>query len=159
MGICRGGRYSGRADRNGEGVGMSSKPQRNEDRFYRYPTHRVAAVVDDDAQLDAALAALAAEGLDVAGVNVLSGADGVRLLDRAGARHGPRSRLVRLLQHGAAEMEVLKDHERALKEGHRVVYVPARNPDEADRIARIVREAGGYYPLYFRRWSVERPSV
>jgi hypothetical protein len=138
---------------------MSSEPRRNEDRFYRYPMHRVVAVVDDDAQLDAALRALEAAGMDVTAVNVLSGADGVRLLDRTGARHGLRSRLLRFLQRGALEMDVLRDHERALKDGRRVVYVPARNPGEADRVARMLREAGGYYPLYFRRWSVEKPSV
>ncbi len=136
---------------------MSSEPRRNEDRFYRYPMHRVVAVVDDDAQLDAALAALAAAGLEVTGVNVLSGPDGVRLLDRTGVRHGVRSRLLRFLQRGASEMDVLRNHERALNDGHHLVYVPARNADEAQRVAGMLRDAGGHYLLYFRRWSVEKP--
>lgn len=138
---------------------MSAQPRRNEDRFYRYPMHRVAAIVDDDAHLDAAMRALQEAGLDLTGVNVLSGAEGARLLDRTGVRHGLAARLLRFLQRGAYEMDALRDHERALKDGHHVIYVPARNPPDADRVAAILRASGGYYPLYFRRWSIEEPSA
>jgi hypothetical protein len=42
---------------------MSGKPRRNEDRFYRYPMHRVVAIIDEDSQLDAALHELVRTGL------------------------------------------------------------------------------------------------
>lgn len=34
---------------------VSARPRRNEHRIYRYPMHRVAAIVDDDADCDAAM--------------------------------------------------------------------------------------------------------
>jgi hypothetical protein len=138
---------------------MTARPRHNEDRFYRYPTRRVVAVVDETAQLDAALHALEAGGVDVSGVNVLSGAEGLRLLDRKGVGHGLRSRLVRLLQRGAYEMDALRDHERALKDGHHLIYVPVRSRAEADKVTGLLHGAGGYYVLYFWRWSVEKPPA
>jgi hypothetical protein len=39
--------------------------RRNEDRFYRYPTDRIVAVVDDEPSLEAALAGLERPGSTV----------------------------------------------------------------------------------------------
>jgi hypothetical protein len=138
---------------------VSQQPRRNEDRFYRYPMNRVVAILDDDAHVDAALEALAAAGIDTTRVNVLSGTDGARLLDRAGRRHGLRSRLLRLAQRTAAEDDALRLHEQALQDGHHIIYVPVRPRDEADRVAGLLREAGGYHLRYFRRWYVEKWQV
>jgi hypothetical protein len=141
-----------------EGIALSQQPRRNEDRFYRYPMNRVVAILDYEAHVDAALEALAAAGINTTRVNVLSGTDGVHLLDRAGLRHGLRARLLRLAQRTAYEDDALRLHEQALQDGHHIVYVPVRSRDEADRVAGLLREAGGYHLLYFRRWSVEKPQ-
>jgi hypothetical protein len=42
--------------------------RRNEDRFYRYPTDRIVAVVDDEPSLEAALAGLEEAGIDLSKV-------------------------------------------------------------------------------------------
>ena len=63
---------------------MTGPPRRNEDRFYRYPKNRVVAIIADDAHLSAALRDLDGVGVNMPDVNVLSGADGARLLDRTG---------------------------------------------------------------------------
>jgi hypothetical protein len=134
---------------------MSGQPRRNEDRFYRYPMHRVVAIIDDESQVDAALDHLGRAGVEVTGVNVLSGPQGARLLDRSGTGHGLRARLVRLAQRGAYEIDVLRAHERALNDGHHVIYVPVRGDNERRKVVDILRAAGGHYLLHFRAWSIE----
>jgi hypothetical protein len=101
------------------------QPRRNENRFYRYPMRRVSAIIDDDAGLQAALDALPQTGVDVSKVHVLTGQVGARLLDRRGTGHGLPARLLRLAQWGAYEGNALEAHERALKNGHNVIFVPA----------------------------------
>jgi hypothetical protein len=134
---------------------MSKQPRRNEDRFYRYPMQRIVAVIDDDAGLRTALSALEQLGVDVAKVNVLTGPEGARLLDRFGTGHGLRGRLLRLAQRGAFEGNALQAHERALKEGRHVVFVPARGKERSSGVADALRVAGGHYLLNFRMWSIE----
>jgi hypothetical protein len=131
------------------------QPRRNEVRFYRYPLRRVVAVIDDDANVQAALRALEQAGVDVTKVNVLMGLEGARLLDRTGAGHGLRARLLRLAQWGAYEGDALNYHERALNDGRNVIYVPVRGDDQRVRVVDILRAAGGHYLLYFRLWSIE----
>jgi hypothetical protein len=133
---------------------MTGQPRRNEKRFYRYPKHRVVAIIDDGAQLDAAVHDLDRAGIDVAGVNVLSGPDGAHLLDRSGADHGLRARLLRLVQGGAYESDALHAHEQALNDGHHVIYVPIRGPNDRTKTAETLRTAGGRYLLYFGAWSI-----
>lgn len=134
-----------------------NQPHRNEERFYRYPMHRVAAVIDDDADVDIALGALPRVGVDVASVDVLSGPEGARVLDRTGTRHGVRARLLRLLQRGAFEGDALETHERALNQGRHVVFVPVRNEEQLSAVTEVLRSARGHQLLRFRRWSIEKP--
>jgi hypothetical protein len=134
---------------------MSQQPRRNEARFYRYPMRRIVAIIDDDAKLQAALDALQQAGVDVTKINVLTGSEGARLLDRQGIRQGLRARLLRLAQLGAYEGDALRNHERALNEGQSVIYVPVRGEDQRSRVVDILRAAGGYYLLHFRPWSIE----
>jgi hypothetical protein len=134
---------------------MSQEVRRNEPRFYRYPMKRIAAIINEDQSLERALHDLAEAGVKLKDVNVLTGPEGVRLLDRRGVRRGLRSRLLRVAQSTAYERTVLDVHERALKEGHHIIYVPARGDDQIQKVVDILRRAGGHYLLYFHRWTVE----
>jgi hypothetical protein len=130
-------------------------PRQNEQRFYRYPMNRIVAVMDDKPRLDAALADLDRAGVDLASVNVLSGEQGAALLDVTGARHGVRGRLLRLVQRGASEADLLQAHLKALQAGGNVVYVPVKGPDERQQVLRALRKAGGHHLTHFRRWATE----
>jgi hypothetical protein len=134
---------------------VEGQPRRNDDRFYRYPSHRVVAIVDHAADVDEAVSELQQIGVDTAHVDVLSGPEGARLLDRTGRRHGLRARLLRWAQRGAYEGETLRAHEHALNDGKHVIYVPVRGEEERTQVARILRAAGGSSLLYFRGWSIE----
>lgn len=134
---------------------MTEQPRLNE-RSFRYPTRRVTGIMDHDSQVATVVERLPDAGVDVAAVNILSGPEGVRLLDRSGARHGRAGRLLRRIQRSGYESAALDIHHQALNSGRHVIYVPVGDADQAVRVAAILREAGASYLLYFRRWSIEQ---
>jgi hypothetical protein len=134
---------------------MSEQPRFNEDRYYRYPKGRIAAVLNDDRNLEEALAHLPEADVNLADVNVLSGFEGMQLLDRKGARRGLRSRLLRIAQLTAYEGTALDNHEQALRNGHYIIYVPVKGEQQTQSVLDILRRAGGHYLLQFHRWTVE----
>lgn len=135
---------------------MSDQPGRNRSRFYTYPMHRMVAILDDVAGLETALGKLREAGVDVAHVDVLTGPEGARLLDRRGKRHGFLGRLLRLVQWTASENDALDVHADALENGRNVVYVPVEGEDQKARAAAALRAAGGHHLVYFGRWTTER---
>ena len=132
-----------------------TKPRHNQKRHYRYPMHRIVAVIDDDAGTEAALNALPDAGVDVAAVDVLSGPEGARLLDTTGTRHGLRGRLLRLVQQGAYEGNALQTHDEALRAGGNVIYVPVRATTSVTWSSTSSTQPGARCALYFRRWNVD----
>lgn len=138
---------------------MTGPARHNEDRFYRYPKNRIVAVLPDDAHLKSALGTLESLDVSVPDVNVLSGPDGAHLLDRTGADHGLRARLLRTFQRGAYEVDALRRHEEALRAGEHVIYIPVRGKDQAKKVAAAVHGAGGRYVLYFGAWTVGQLSA
>jgi hypothetical protein len=131
------------------------QPRRNEKRYYRYPLHRIVAVLDDPPNLGLALADLGSAGYDVSKVNVLSGPQGARLLDPTGVRHGLRGRLLRWRQGYGYESDALGVHTDALVNGRHVVYVPVNGDQERRRVLDVLRARGGHHLLHFRRWTIE----
>jgi hypothetical protein len=131
------------------------RPRRNEKRFYRYPLHRIVAVVDDAPSLGLALADLGSAGYDVSRVNVLSGPQGARLLDPTGVRHGLRGRFLRWRQGYGYETDALGVHTDALVNGRHVIYVPVNGDQERQRVLDVLRGRGGHHLLHFRRWTIE----
>jgi hypothetical protein len=136
---------------------INRQPLHNERRFYRYPMFRVAAILDDADDTRTALDALDRAGVDVSKINLLTGQEGARVLDRTGRRHGRAARLLRLLQQGAYEGEALEAHEHALEDGHNVIFVPVQGNEESYRVIEILRAAGGRYVLHFHPWHVALP--
>jgi hypothetical protein len=134
---------------------MSQQPRFNEDRYYRYPKNRIAAILNDDGSLDEALKHLPQANVELRDVNVLSGPEGIRLLDRRGVRRGLRSRLLRIAQLTAYEGTALNNHEQALRSGHYIIYVPVKGEEQIRGVVDILRGARGHYLLQFHRWTVE----
>jgi hypothetical protein len=118
--------------------------------------NRVAAIFDDSAGVTAALPQLEQAGFDLTGVNVLSGREGVRLLDLEGAGQGLWARALRVLQRGGAfEGETLRIHDSALRNDQAIVFVPVRKDGEEQNVARILHRCGGRSMFRFRRWTID----
>lgn len=135
---------------------VGDQPHRNEPLFYRYPMQRLVAVLDEEAGVDEALQRLRGIGVDLSAVHVLSGTTGAALLDRRGEEHGLMARLLRLLQWTSSEDDTLEIHDRALRDGGHVLYVPVRGEDRKERVAEALRAAGGHHLVYFGRFTTEK---
>jgi hypothetical protein len=133
---------------------VADLPHRNENTFYRYPLHRVVTVIDDEKDIETALSRLDGIGIDRRQIVVLSGPQGAKLLDSSGKKHGLHGRLLRFLQQGAYEGDVLHRHEAALNRGASVVYVPVRGDRQQSQVADVLRASGGSGLDYFGRWSI-----
>jgi len=128
----------------------------NVNQFYRYPMNRVAAIFDDFEGVTKVLPQLEQAGFDPTGVNVLSGREGVRLLDLAGAGLGPWGRTLRALQCGGGfEGETLRIHDSALRNDQAIVFVPIRSTSEEQHAARILHRCGGRSMFRFHRWTID----
>jgi hypothetical protein len=99
---------------------MSQRPRFNEESYYRYPKNRIAAILDDERSLDEVVEHLPQANVKLGDVNVLTGPEGMRLLDRRGVRRGLRSRL-RIAQLTAYEGTALDNHEQALRSGRYII--------------------------------------
>ena len=135
---------------------LRSTPGINVNQFYRYPMNRVAAIFDDLAEATAVLPELEQAGFDLHGLNVLSGRQGVRLLDLEGAGQGLWARALRALQRGGGfEGETLRIHDSALRSDQAIVFVPVRNDDQEQNAARILHRCGGRSIFRFNRWTID----
>jgi len=131
------------------------QPRRNEKRFYRYPLHRIVAILDDAPGLGYALADMGAAGIDVSKVNVLSGPRGpccstipASGMDcAAGSFAGARGMATRPMPSRSTPALCL--------DGRHVVYVPVDDDQERQRTIDILRARGGHHLLHFRRWTIE----
>lgn len=125
--------------------------------FYRYPTKRLVAVLDGPT-VGPTLDALTAAGVDPREIQVMSGDDGRRRLDRDGTRHGLVVRLQRgltaALTSDAQNPLALLDT--ALTHGAVLLAVPihpAGVPRDLDVEALLSRH-GARHVLRFNRWSI-----
>jgi hypothetical protein len=131
------------------------QPRRNEKRFYRYPLHRIVAVVDDAPNLGLALADLGTAGYDVSKVNVLSGPQGPGCSIPSVSGMDCAAQFLRWRQGYAFENDALQVHTDALLTGRHVIYVPVNGDQERQRVIEVLRARGGHHLLHFRRWTIE----
>jgi hypothetical protein len=122
-----------------------------------YPTNCLLAVADTTTQVASAVAALAGAGLPASGVVVITGPGGEQF-DRLGPRHGPLSRLVRMIQFTTMDQTPdFRAYEAALLDGRTVVAV--RIDAHQLPVARDVLLASGLHFLnFFGRWSTVEVS-
>lgn len=124
--------------------------------FVAAPLHRVVGVIDDTADLPAAVGGLEAAGFVADAIHVFVGEEGERRLDLEGTHHGLRGRVTRLLQKLGSESDVFIELEEALTAGHAVIGVLTDGSHEERSRAEAVLKAHGAHSLhYFGRLDVE----
>ena len=120
-----------------------------------FPYNSVVGIIDDRAQLEAAVQALLAAGFAEAEVRVLAGAAGVRQIDATGERKGLLARLFRLVDALGEEREHTARHVAALEAGHFVVTVDAPDDQAKGRARDALAAHGGHFISYYSRWATE----
>jgi hypothetical protein len=125
----------------------------NVDRFTPHPTYALAFMLPDRARVDRLLAVV---GEDVAEdvVELLHGAEGLRILDQRGQRHGRSAWLHRLLQQWTYYEQILIRFNERLTRGDFLVIIPCP-PEQRHRFASAAAAHGAHDVYYFGFNTVE----
>jgi hypothetical protein len=118
-------------------------------------TNRVIAVIDDPRQTQAALTRLEQAGIGNRDLAALSGEEGVRQIDAAGAHSGGVTHVLRGLQRWTVEGTHLRKYQAELTQGHQVVDVHIHGRQNQDAVARILRAYGAHFINAYRQWTIE----
>lgn len=108
----------------------------------RMPKHRLLGWLAGPDEAAAAIAELEAAGFDHDAIYVISGDEGVRRLDPSGRHHGLRGRVARLMQSVTSTGDDLVGVAEHVSAGGVIISVPARDDDEANNGARVLRAHG-----------------
>lgn len=137
-------------------------------RFLGSARGRLLAVVDTDADAEAARRALVADGFPEASIEILRGDEGAAAFDGSGKRHGPGGRLLRTIQFTLMDqMPDFAYYEAAAREGRSVISVAAKGEARIRKAVDILRANGAHFinafGLFtteeFERWRGTEPEM
>ena len=123
--------------------------------FLAYPTNRLVAVFDCDADAQATLDDLSSAGF-AKSFDIFCGPAGARLIDFSGEEHGYLARLSRTLHHlNVPEGAQMDRYERELEAGHCIIMVQADEADSQRRALEIMTSHGAHFINRYGRWMME----
>jgi hypothetical protein len=129
----------------------------NVDEFRRQRVHELVALVPREQDALAACDEIEQAELAVDGAAILTGAQGVHILDADGTEHGYLARASRVLTHLGSAENVLHLHHDGLVDGEALLSVKCAR-DQASAVADVVRRHGGHAIAYFGRGTLEAMS-
>jgi hypothetical protein len=120
-----------------------------------FPYQTVVGVVDDPADLEAAVQELVSSGFVESEVHVLCGTSGIQQIDAKGKRKGLLARLFRVVDALGEEREHTARHVQELESGHFIVVTEARDEATKARARDALAAHRGHFINYYSRWSTE----
>ena len=120
-----------------------------------YPEDHVLGIIDQAADVRAAVEALFAAGYDHEDVTVLCGQRGLELLDADGTRHGSVGRVIRVVQNFGPEREHFRHVQNEQQQGHFAVGVEVADDPGKQQAAGLLREHGGRYLHHYGHREIE----
>jgi hypothetical protein len=124
----------------------------NVDQFQVHPTYALAAMLPDRERVDRVIEALSGASDEV--VQILHGAEGLRILDQRGTKHGRLAWFHRLLQEWTYYEEILGLYSEGLTRGEFLTVIPC-DPDDRHQVAVAAAANGGRSLYYFGFGTVE----
>ena len=124
----------------------------------RYPENHVVAVVDTNAQVTDAIAALTSGGFMDSEIQYGTGAAAADELGASTGRTGLAALLIRLAERiGVAdeEMEMKDRYERAMRGNQFVVSVAAPTEERKQRATELLRAHGAHAIAYYGKRTIE----
>jgi hypothetical protein len=121
--------------------------------FEGYPRDHLVGIVDNEAAATKLAAELNLQG--VTDVQILSGEEGAEMLDSDGSEHGLFGRLLRTVERMSAEIDHLREYERAVREGSAVVVALAKEEPLRETATEIFRKHDARFVNYFGSMTVE----
>lgn len=133
-----------------------ARPHRREARqFLRYPRGRLLAVIDDPADAERAIEALAGAGIEPARVERFQGRHDAVAFDGTGAQHGLPGRLRRAVEFVMMDQAPdLAWYEAALVDGRTVVSVQVE-ADAGKPVVDVLRGHGAHFINQFGLLATE----
>jgi hypothetical protein len=124
--------------------------------FIGYPNRKVLGVLDDQAGLDRAVAAIRSIGIADRDIETLEGVADAERFDATGARHGLLARLRRTMQFGLMDqLPALAWYEAALREDRHVIAVRTVGRATTLRVVEALKGAGAHFVNRFGRFDTE----
>jgi hypothetical protein len=131
-------------------------PIEYDNEYLSSPRNRIVAVIDSQADTDAAVAALQSEGKITEGdVVVFKGQRAADKIDVSGEEHGVAGQINRTLQNYGDEKDYFYQKVAELEQGHNVVSVAAGDETQRETIKRILKQHKAHAMLYHGSWVVE----
>ena len=126
---------------------------RHTERVPGFPSCRLFALLDTDADVRGALLAVAPY-VDPGAVRVLTGPEGVRALDISGGARGLRGRLLGVLHELAHSRSTLEIHDRHLRRGGHLLLVPTREWAHCQQLVEALAPWHAHGLVWYARYSV-----
>ena len=124
--------------------------------FIGYPNRKVLGVLDDQAALDRAVAAIKALGITEPDIETFKGAADAERFDATGARHGLLARLRRAMQFGLMDqLPALAWYEAALRENRHVIAIKTADPTTTRTVVEALKAVGAHFINRFGRFNTE----
>jgi hypothetical protein len=121
-----------------------------------YPTNRLVAVIDDQAEAAAAMSELTASGIRAQDLDLLRGEEGADRVDGTGAVSGWLGRLRRAFDFTLMDQLVdFAAYERALRDGRAVVMVHVHGDKPKADAHAILKRHGAHFTNYYGRFATE----
>jgi hypothetical protein len=124
----------------------------------RYPENHVVAVLDTNAQVTNATAALTSGGFLDSEIHYGTGATAADELGASTGRTGLTSLLIRLAEHIGVvdeEMEMKHRYEQAMRDDKFVISVAAPTEERKERATEILRAHGAHAIAYYGKQTIE----
>ena len=128
------------------------------DESARYPTNRVAAIVDTADQLTSAARALKTGGFLDSEIEVSCGEVAADVLNESSGRTGLGHLAIRLAERLGIqndEMAVKERYEKALRDDRFVILIAAPTDERKKRAGQILHNNGAYFVNFLGRFAIE----
>lgn len=125
---------------------------------FPYPTDKTIGFFHDEKDVDLFLRDLTNTGLSIDDVDVLSGEEGLEMIDIDGkSRHSFMDRLTRLSQRFwvSGEWLFFKKADEELRQGHILAVVRTENDDVKNHVVRLMLAYNAHDIKYFNSMYVE----
>jgi hypothetical protein len=129
-------------------------PPRNVDVFRHKPVEELSALLPTERVAAAVCRDLITVGYDVAQMQILSGEEGARILDKRGLEHGYRARLVRVLQNLGIDENALDVYDEGLRSGETLITIPCASESARD-LAYLLQPHGAHAMIYWGKGTRE----
>jgi hypothetical protein len=121
-----------------------------------YPDNSLIGIIDRYSDVRAALKDLRDAGFDEDETGVLCGADGAKEIDADGSEHGVLGKVAQVVREfGDVDNAHKETHEKALREGHFLIAVHAKEEEERKRALNILNLNNAHFINFYSPWVIE----